>query len=82
MPLIAFVLLAIVCLALIGFACACLSDQPMQAVERALSMGTGLLPLIEVWALVLSVAVASVFVNRVRPASGRASPQLLQCFLF
>jgi hypothetical protein len=82
MPLIAFILLAIVCLALIGFACACLSDQPMQAVDRALSMGTGLMPLIEVWTLVLSMAVASLFVVRARPASGRASPQLLQRFLF
>ena len=36
MPLLAFILLAVVCLALVGFACACLSDHPVQALERAL----------------------------------------------
>jgi uncharacterized SAM-binding protein YcdF (DUF218 family) len=49
MPLLAFILLAIVCLALFGFACACLSDHPMQALERALGAIPALPALVEVW---------------------------------
>lgn len=83
MPLIAFVLLALVCLALLGFACACLSDQPAQAIERATSVGTTLPPLVEVWALLIASLAAAPFVlvaaERTR---SRASPALLQRFLF
>lgn len=53
MPLIAFILLAVLCLALLGFACACLSDHPMQALERALSTIPALPALIEVWPVAL-----------------------------
>lgn len=83
MPLIAFVLLAVVCLALLGFACACLSDQPAQAIERATSLGTAIPPLVEVWALlILSLAFAPFVLVTGDRASSRASPALLQRFLF
>ena len=83
MPLIAFILLAVICLAVIGFACACLSDQPTQAIERATSLGSALPPLIEVWSVgfVAFVGVGLLFVFD-RRAGSRASPALLQRFLF
>jgi hypothetical protein len=83
MPLIAFVLMAVVCLALLGFACACLSDQPAQAVERAAILGATIPPLIEVWALLIASLAAAAFVLVTgEHARSRASPALLQRFLF
>ena len=81
MPLLAFILLAVLCLALIGFACACLDDQFTQAFDRiaqsAPAAVTELWPAFALGALAsLSLSVFSV------PASGRASPALLQRFLF
>ncbi len=82
MPLIAFVLLALICLAIIGLACACLSDQPGQAIERAVSSGSVLPPLIEVWSLLFVASFGAgllvVFEHR---AGSRASPALLQRFV-
>jgi hypothetical protein len=83
MPLIAFILLAVVCLALLGFACACLSDQPAQAVDRATSLGGALPALVEVWSLVFVALVGASFLFAERErASSRASPAVLQRFLF
>jgi hypothetical protein len=82
-PLVAFILLAVVCLALLGFACACLSDQPLQAIDRALSTGEALRPLIAVWTLaVASLFGASLVVTARHGRESRASPALLQRFLF
>ncbi|HEU0246881.1 MAG TPA: hypothetical protein VFR38_07320 [Gaiellaceae bacterium] len=81
MPLLAFVLLAVLCLALIGFGCACLDDQFAQALDRiAQSVPAAV---IELWpALAVgTLASLSLIVFSV-PASGRASPALLQRFLF
>ena len=83
MPLIAFVLLAVICLALFGFACACLSDQPVQAIERATSLGAALSPLVEVWALLIaSLLMAPLVLAAGDRGRSRASPALLQRFLF
>ncbi len=83
MPLVVFILLAVVCLALLGFACACLTDQPAQAVDRATSLGSALPALVEVWSLVFMTLVGASFVVVVRDrASSRASPAVLQRFLF
>ncbi len=83
MPLVAFVLLAVVCLALLGFACACLSDQPWQAIDRALSTGQALPPLVEVWSLLALMALASgALLAATTMARARApSPAALQRFL-
>jgi hypothetical protein len=82
MPLVAFILLAVVCLALLGFACACLTD-PAQALDRATSLGAALPPLVEVWSLVFATLVGGSFlVLGHHRASGRASPAVLQRFLF
>ena len=83
MPLVVFILLAVVCLALLGFACACLTDQPTQAIDRASSLGSALPPLIEVWSFVFVTLMGASFLVAVRErASSRASPALLQRFLF
>jgi hypothetical protein len=83
MPLIAFILLAVICLALFGFACACLSGEPMQALDRVQTTGQALPPLIEVWALAFAALVGAGFFLTVRTrAASRASPALLQRFLF
>jgi len=79
-PLIALVLLTLLCLALLGFACACLTDQPAQALERASSLGAALPPLVEVWALLLASLGAAPVVLVGERTRSRASPALLQCF--
>jgi hypothetical protein len=83
MPLVAFILLAVVCLALLGFACACLGDNPMQALERALGAFPALPALVEVWSLVAWLALASgVLLAATTTARARApSPASLQRFL-
>ena len=83
MPLIVFALLAVICLALLGFACACLSDQPAQAIERATSLGAAFPPLTEVWALLIASLLLAPFVLVAgERGRSRASPSLLQRFLF
>jgi hypothetical protein len=83
MPLIAFILLALVCLAILGFACACLSDQPLQALERALASGQALPPVIKVWSAAFAALVgASFFLAICTRVPSRASPAVLQRFLF
>jgi hypothetical protein len=83
MPLLAFILLAIVCLALFGFACACLSDQPMQALERALGAIPALPALVEVWSMLALVGLGSgALLAATAMARARApSPAALQRFL-
>jgi hypothetical protein len=83
MPLVAFILLAVVCLALFGFACACLSDHPMQAVERALGGVPALPALIEVWLLLalIALAAAAFAASATSPRARTPSPASLQRFL-
>jgi hypothetical protein len=82
MPLVAFILLAVLCLALLGFACACLGDQPLQALERALGALPALPVLTEVWSLIALIALASALFAAAPQARARApSPAMLQRFL-
>ena len=82
MPLIAFILLALICLLMFGFACACLSDQPALALERALQ-SPALLTLIVAWAsIVLGGFMRTLPRLAVVAHPGRGSPELLQRFLF
>jgi len=80
MPLWAFVLLAVLCLALIGVACACLDDQFAQAFERAFQAPIAVMEAWPAMALVL-LGPLSLVVLAIR-ASERASPAMLQRFLF
>lgn len=81
MPLVAFVLLAIICLALFGFACACLSDHPMQAVDRALSAISALPALINVWPVAVLALFAAARVNLARRFVRAPTEAALQRFL-
>ena len=82
MPLLAFLLLALICLALFGFACACLSDHPMQAVDRVLSVIAALPPLVEVWAVGAISALAAAWLLAGRLTLRSPSAAVLQRFLF
>lgn len=80
MPLWAFILLAVLCLALLGLACACLDDQFAQAFERAFQ---GPVAVMEAWpAMALAVLGPLSLVVIALLASERASPAMLQRFLF
>jgi hypothetical protein len=81
MPVLAFILLAVLCLALIGFACACLDDQLAQAFDRIVQSAPP--AVIELWPAFAVATLASLsLVFFSVPAFGRASPVLLQRFLF
>jgi hypothetical protein len=83
MPLVVFILLALVCLGMLGFACACLSDQPAAALERAVQAPALLPALVELWpALLFGAFAAGLLVFTPVAARGRASPAVLQRFLF
>lgn len=83
LPLVVFVLLLILLLMLLGFACACFGDQPMQAIERALSqVSPAVLTLADAWPLVPFVAGLAVFAWMGSEALARPSPAVLQRFLF
>jgi hypothetical protein len=82
MPLVAFVLLALVCLLLIGFVCACLSDHPAQTVERALAVGVALPPLVVLWALLTALTLPQLYLALDVAAMGRSSPPRTQRFRF
>jgi hypothetical protein len=72
-----------VAVVLIGFACVCIADHPGKALDRVSSVAPAELPLIEMWPLItLLLAPAWLFVVAPRRAQGRASPPLLQRFLF
>lgn len=80
MPLVAFLFLAVVCFALLGFACACLTDNPLQALERALA-GIALVPaLVEVWPAAALVLLAAMWATA-RLVAAPPSPATLQRFL-
>ena len=83
LPLVAFLLLLVLALLLLGFACACISDHPIVAIERALATVASLPPLIEIWSLlVLALAPSATLLVRTRTAVVRGSPAELQRFLF
>ena len=84
MPLIVFVLLVLVCLVMIGVACACFGDTPLQALDRAFAAAPPLSAVVELWPLLAAAlgaaALARVIARPLRPP-GRASPAVLQRFL-
>jgi hypothetical protein len=83
LPLIVFVLLLLLVAMLVGFACACLTDHPMQAIDRALAGVASMPAVLVIWTFVAAMALVATLANRPQPyAPGRASPALLQRFLF
>lgn len=81
-PLVVFVLLLVMAVLVIGFACACLGNQSAKAAERTLGAGLASLAVVEMWAALTVVAglIAAPTV-RLRAPTGRASPAQLQIFL-
>ena len=83
MPLLIFILLAIVCLVMLGLACACATDHPTQNIERALSAIPAAPPLVEVWTFSFGALLVLVALDvRRRRVASEASRAVLQCFLF
>lgn len=83
MPLVVFVFLALLILMLVGFACACLGDSPMQAIERVLAAFAQLPTVAVAWTLAFAtLLVAMPRLQPQRAGLGRASPEALQRFLF
>jgi hypothetical protein len=82
-PFVVFVLLLVIAVLVIGFACACLSGSPIQAAERAAAPLVATAAVIIVWSLITSVLglVAVVQGSRVQ-ATDRASPVVTQRLLF
>lgn len=69
-----------IALLVVGFACACVTGKPAQAPGQVLQ---SLPPLIEMWEVLASVAGFAVFfVTTSLGTRGRASPAVLQRFLF
>jgi len=83
LPLIVFILLFVLLLMVVGIACACASDHPMQAVERVASAINAAPAVVILWTYVFAaVALGALVFPRRHRALGRASPQVLQRFLF
>jgi len=83
MPLVAFILLFVLLLMLVGFACACLADHPMQAADRAISSIAAAPAIIELWTYTLAALLVVAFAaTQRRRAVGRPSPADLQRFLY
>lgn len=82
-PLPVFVLLLVVALLVLGFVCACITDHPAVAIERALMAAATLPPIIEIWSLLaLVLAPATLVLMRAHTPIVRGSPAELQRFLF
>ena len=83
LPLPVFVMLVVLALLLLGFACACITDHPTVAIDRALTAAATMPPLIEIWSLlVLALTSMTLVVVRDRATLVRGSPAELQRFLF
>jgi hypothetical protein len=83
MPLVVFILLAVICLLMLGLACACATDHPAQKVDRAVSAISAAPPLVEVWTFTFATLVVFVSLGlRRRRLDDTRSPAALQCFLF
>lgn len=59
LPLPVFIVVLAIALVLAGFACACLSDHPLQALEQLVAaLAAAPFPLLEAWALAAAFAFA------------------------
>ena len=82
LPLVVFIYLVLIAVMLVGFACACLTDHPMQAIEKALSAIPAAPAIVEVWSVLAAGLFVAVAVRLPRTARDRRSPAVLQRFLF
>jgi hypothetical protein len=83
LPLIVFIFLVLILVMVVGIACACLTDHPMQPVERAVAAIPAAPPVMDAWpVLMLGLFAAPLLLVLPVAARDRASPALLQRFLF
>ena len=83
LPLIVFIFLVLIVVMLVGVACACLTDHPMQGVEKAVGAISAAPAIMEVWpAMMVGLFAAALLLLLPLAARGRASPAVLQRFLF
>lgn len=81
-PAVALVLIALVCLGLLGFACACLVDDPAAAIASVLEGIAAAPALVAAWPLVVAAIGGAAGLLAVAAATARArSPAALQRFL-
>src|SRR5713101_5840715 len=82
LPFVVFVLVLLLAVMLVGFACACITDHPSQAVDRAIAIPAAA-PVTEVWPLLVLTLLGgmTLILTRPRTAQSRGSPALLQRFL-
>lgn len=83
LPLIVFLFLLLLVLMLVGIACLCLTDHPMQAIERVVSALAQVPAVSIVWVFLLAGTLPLSLRRSAQQAEiGRASPAALQRFLF
>lgn len=83
MPLIVFLFLALLVVMLVGIACACVTENPMQAIERVLTALAQLPTVAVAWSAMFAALLVAMPRLQPQPAGrGRASPAALQRFLF
>ena len=83
LPLVVVVFLVLIVVMLVGFACACLTDHPMQAIEKALSAILVVATFPAAWpVLTVGLFGAALTARFSGAARNRASPAVLQRFLF
>ena len=83
MPLWAFILLAIICLVLLGIACVCATDHPAQKADRVVGAISAAPAIVEVWTFAFGALVVLVaFDVRRRRPDKELSAAVLQRFLF
>jgi hypothetical protein len=81
-PLVVFLLILVLVVLMIGFACACFGDGPLTTTDRAAGASIAMPALIEMWAALAIVFFAPLLLlARKIAATGRGSPAVLQCFL-
>ncbi len=78
----AFILLAVVLLVMLGIACACISDHPAQTIDRAAGAVAAAPAVVEIWSVMTLLVFVSFIVVRPQGLASRSSPATLQRFLF
>jgi ACR3 family arsenite efflux pump ArsB len=84
LPLVMFISVLVFAVLVFGFACALMTDHPGQVIDRVLSAVAALPAIVEVWSLLAVGSAAAAVVASRQPlfAAARASPPVLQRFLF
>jgi len=84
LPLPVFVVVLVLLVVMLGFACLCMTDHPTQAAERAISAIAHSPAIIEMWAAAIVLFSFQILLPALvaHGTSGRVSPVYLQSFRF